>query len=60
MCNMILSAIICGSPFFLPGDADNIVKYSKICEKKQEQFFWKSRKTKTKKELSCIWGEEIV
>ena len=60
MCNMILSAIICGSPFFLPGDADNIVKYSKLCEKKQEQFFWKSRKTKTKKELSCIWWEEIV
>lgn len=60
MCNMILSAIICGSPFFLSGNADNIVKYSKLCEKKQEQFFWKSRKTKTKKELSCIWGEEIV
>ena len=61
MCNMILSAIICGSPFFLSGNADNIVKYSKICEKKTRTILLeKAGKTKTKKELSCIWGEEIV
>ena len=46
---MIVSAMICGSPFFLPGDADNIVKYSKLCEKKQEQSFLEKQENENKR-----------
>ena len=41
--------MICGSPFFLPGDADNIVKYSKLCEKKQEQSFLEKQENENKR-----------
>ena len=46
---MIVSAMICGSPFFLPGDADNILKYSKLCEKKQEQSFLEKQENENKR-----------
>ena len=46
---MIVSAMICGSPLFLPGDADNIVKYSKLCEKKQEQSFLEKQENENKR-----------
>ena len=55
MCNMILSAIICGSPFFLSGNADNIVKYSKICEKNKNNSFGKAGKRKQKRS-SLVFG----
>lgn len=61
MCNMILSAIICGSPFFLSGNADNIVKYSKICEKKTRTILLEKPENENKKgALLYLGGRDSI